>query len=257
MLWASKRIYRKRCAWLALLFRECNGHGPPALNTLLTRRSLSVAALTRSVPARCSALRRMAAGLAGQCARRPVSRVLSRPSGLGRPFIWDAHRCAPRATNPGGGTGMSLRHRRGFLSHAGRWPPLFGLAPGGVCRAALVTERAVRSYRTISPLPAHGFPCRGRYVFCGTFPGVAPAGGWPAPYSRGARTFLRRGWKIGGGHPVVWRGVDVRISAGSQRLMPLSRLALVGSAAPQRQARSVKFASPPVLFRIAARLQAG
>ena len=31
---------------------------------------------------------------------------------------------------------------------------------------------------------------RGRFVFCGTFPGVAPAGGWPAPYSRGARTFL-------------------------------------------------------------------
>ena len=33
---------------------------------------------------------------------------------------------------------------------------------------------------------------RGRCVFCGTFPGVAPAGGYPAPYSRGARTFLCR-----------------------------------------------------------------
>ena len=32
-------------------------------------------------------------------------------------------------------------------------PPLFGLAPGGVCRAAPVTSRAVRSYRTLSPLP--------------------------------------------------------------------------------------------------------
>ena len=31
---------------------------------------------------------------------------------------------------------------------------LFGLAPGGVYLATLVTERAVRSYRTISPLPA-------------------------------------------------------------------------------------------------------
>ena len=31
---------------------------------------------------------------------------------------------------------------------------------------------------------------RGRCVFCGTFPWVAPAGGYPAPYSRGARTFL-------------------------------------------------------------------
>jgi len=26
--------------------------------------------------------------------------------------------------------------------------------------------------------------------FCGTFPGVAPAGRYPAPYLRGARTFL-------------------------------------------------------------------
>ncbi len=29
-------------------------------------------------------------------------------------------------------------------------PSLFGLAPGGVCRAASVTRRAVRSYRTLS-----------------------------------------------------------------------------------------------------------
>src|SRR5208282_4891903 len=31
---------------------------------------------------------------------------------------------------------------------------LFGLAPGGACRAADVAARAVRSYRTLSPLPA-------------------------------------------------------------------------------------------------------
>jgi hypothetical protein len=35
-----------------------------------------------------------------------------------------------------------------------RQPPLFGLAPGGVYRAADVTVSAVRSYRTVSPLPA-------------------------------------------------------------------------------------------------------
>jgi hypothetical protein len=33
-------------------------------------------------------------------------------------------------------------------------PSLFGLAPGGVCRAACVAAGAVRSYRTVSPLPA-------------------------------------------------------------------------------------------------------
>src|ERR1700756_229316 len=71
-------------------------------------------------------------------------------------------------------------------------PPLFGLAPGGVCRAAPVAGRAVRSYRTVSPLPA--VPKRtGRSLLCGTFPGVTPAGHYPAPYVHGARTFLPGG----------------------------------------------------------------
>ena len=39
-------------------------------------------------------------------------------------------------------------------------PSLFGLAPGGVYRAAPVTSRAVGSYPTLSPLPRHPFrPC--------------------------------------------------------------------------------------------------
>ena len=67
---------------------------------------------------------------------------------------------------------------------------LFGLAPGGVYPATTVTGSAVRSYRTLSPLPSMPEDKAGRYTFCGTFPGVAPAGGYPAPYSRGARTFL-------------------------------------------------------------------
>jgi len=33
----------------------------------------------------------------------------------------------------------------------------------------------------------------GRFAFCGTFPRVAPAGRYPAPCSRGARTFLPPG----------------------------------------------------------------
>src|SRR5262252_758485 len=37
-------------------------------------------------------------------------------------------------------------------------PPLFGFAPGGVCRAACVAASAVRSYRTVSPLPRHPLP---------------------------------------------------------------------------------------------------
>ena len=69
-------------------------------------------------------------------------------------------------------------------------PSLFGLAPGGVCPAAAVAGSAVRSCRTISPL-RRGKP-RSRYLFCGTVPGVAPAGRYPAPCSHGARTFLPR-----------------------------------------------------------------
>ena len=37
-------------------------------------------------------------------------------------------------------------------------PPLFGLAPGGVCPAADVAAGAVRSYRTLSPLPRRPKP---------------------------------------------------------------------------------------------------
>src|SRR5438445_773150 len=39
------------------------------------------------------------------------------------------------------------------------------------------------------PLP---FGLGERFVLCGTFPGVAPAGCYPAPYVDGARTFLPR-----------------------------------------------------------------
>ena len=82
-------------------------------------------------------------------------------------------------------------------------PPLFGLAPSGVCLATPVTRGAVRSYRTFSPLPR----MNAAVCFCGTFPGVAPAGRYPALLFRGARTFLPH-LPFGvdkGGHPANWR----------------------------------------------------
>ena len=69
-------------------------------------------------------------------------------------------------------------------------PSLFGFAPGVVCHAVSVAGNAVRSYRTFSPLLP---PRREQFVLCGTFPGVAPAGRYPAPHVDGARTFLPRG----------------------------------------------------------------
>ena len=51
-------------------------------------------------------------------------------------------------------------------------------------------------------LAAPGEPGR-RSVFCGTFPGVAPAGRYPAPCFRGARTFLAARLPARRSHPAV------------------------------------------------------
>ncbi len=78
----------------------------------------------------------------------PISRVLSRA------VIHLGHLSPGASSNlPGSSAGRA----KGSL---------FGLAPGGVYPATAVTSRAVRSYRTISPLP----PAidRRRYIFCGT-----------------------------------------------------------------------------------------
>ncbi len=109
---------------------------------------------------------------AGDVARRPVSRVLSAPCGVGRPFLWDTPHGAPHATNPGGGTGMSPRpglsaDAAAPIRSCSRW----GL-PCHPChqgRGALLPHRFTRARGASRP--------HGRFVFCGTVPGVAPAGG--------------------------------------------------------------------------------
>jgi len=71
---------------------------------------------------------------------RPISRVQSWT-------VIHLGRASPRVSSdlPGSRAGRTL----GVTSNA----PLFGLAPGGVYPATSVTGSAVRSYRTISPLP--------------------------------------------------------------------------------------------------------
>src|ERR1700685_1737876 len=66
---------------------------------------------------------------------------------------------------------------------------LFGLAPGGVCRAVGVATRAVRSYRTISPLPA---PLARRLggIFLLHFPWTRVPQALPGTVPCGAGTFL-------------------------------------------------------------------
>jgi len=50
---------------------------------------------------------------------------------------------------------------------------LFGLAPGGACRAISVARNAVRSYRTLSPLPR---ACRGGLLSVALSLGSPPPG---------------------------------------------------------------------------------
>jgi hypothetical protein len=116
-------------------------------------------------------------------ATRPVSRVLYPLQRVMAIHLWAP--VAKRLMRPT----RAARLETGPASFPAA-PPLFGLAPGGVCRAASVARGAVRSYRTLSPLPAFAKGSSGRFAFCGTFPGVAPAGRYPAPCFQGARTFL-------------------------------------------------------------------
>lgn len=72
-------------------------------------------------------------GRRGQAACKPGSvQGLAAP---GRPFLCDARCRTPDATHPGGKRGNAPAACR---SPGFRRPPLFGLAPGGVCRAAAV-----------------------------------------------------------------------------------------------------------------------
>src|SRR3990170_677724 len=104
---------------------------------------------------------------ASRNATRPVSRVL-----YPLPRVMAIHLWAPVAKR----LMRPTRTARLEIGLAGcpAAPPLFGLAPGGVCRAVSVARAAVRSYRTLSPLPASPEGFGGRFAFCGTFPGVDP-----------------------------------------------------------------------------------
>jgi hypothetical protein len=86
---------------------------------------------------------------------------------------------------------------------------LSDLAPGGACRAASVAGSAVGSYPTVSPLPAHPLGAgRGGLVSVALSLGFgvapSPAGRYPAPCLRGARTFLAPGLEEPArGHPAI------------------------------------------------------
>ena len=163
-------------------------------------------------------------------ARRPVSRVLSASCDAGRSFLWDTHRCVPRATNPGGeaktsGRGPLPEGREPAL------PPLFGLAPGGVCPAAAVAGSAVRSCRTVSPLPAGrpgGLGSRAGGLFS-----VALSLGSPPPAVSRHRSFVEPGLSSTTPGAVLAGG-----SVAAATVRP-SGAADPGAVAPRRQAAAL------------------
>ena len=99
--------------------------------------------------------------------RWPVSRVLFTTCVDWRPFLWDDDCSSPRATDP----------EDGVKTH--RMSSLFGLAPGGVYLARSVARSAVRSYRTLSPLPRRF----GAVCFLWHFPSARAGRALPAALS--------------------------------------------------------------------------
>ena len=123
-----------------------------------------------------------------QTACKPGSVPSRRKPGRGWPFIWGARCRAPRATDPSGGAKARPAARRTGLPAAPTW---------SCSRWGLPCRRRCRQRGALLPhhftLASHAVPngAAGSAVcFCGTFPRVAPAGRYPAPRLRGARTFL-------------------------------------------------------------------
>lgn len=131
--------------------------------------------------ARCAAAIRQAARMA--CKPDFVPGL----SPLQWPFLCPRRCRRDLAANPGLWADASLwRYPRSGPAHA---RPLFGIAPGGACRASSVARPAVGFYPAVSPSPRALQPM-GQTVLCGAFPGVTPAGRYPAPLPHGVRTFL-------------------------------------------------------------------
>jgi len=129
-----------------------------------------------------------------------------------RPFISGACRQAPLATNPGGSSGNETG---GFEAAA---PPLFGLAPGGVCRAGPVTRTAVRSYRTLSPLPFFARGLRRAVCFLWHCP-------WGRPRRRLSGTVLPRSPDFPPCLPIRWQLAERPSGLLTEVIRGLSRFA--------------------------------
>jgi hypothetical protein len=102
---------------------------------------------------------------------------------------------------------------------------LFGLAPGGACRAADVAACAVRSYRTLSPLPGSTFrPLRGGLL------SVALSLGSPPPDVIRRRIRMEPGLSsalAAAVRPTGLRGIGERAGGGQEKSADVGRRAKV------------------------------
>ena len=102
-----------------------------------------------------------------------------------RPFIWDVDHSTPRATNPGGGVDHA---RAAQVAPHRTCRPYSVLLPVGFAVPLAVAGSAVRSYRTVSPLPAR----TQAVCFLWHCPWGRPRRPLAATADPGARTFLHR-----------------------------------------------------------------
>jgi hypothetical protein len=143
-------------------------------------RRTSTAHQTRITRVRCARSRQLPRAttprIFSSVGSRPVSRVLSGaiiPLGL----------VSPRASSslPGSACGYRCEHRHFYMAIP-RLPYLALLQVGFAVPPSVATG-AVRSYRTLSPLPAPRLPAAlRRFAFCCTFRGLAPPRRYLAPH---------------------------------------------------------------------------
>jgi hypothetical protein len=113
------------------------------------------------------------------------------PKAGGWSFLWDPRRREPRATDPG--DRPENQPAPNTLAGIGAVAPTWSCSRWGLpCRRRCRRRGALLPHPfTLARRQAEACP-GGRSALCGTFPGVAPAGCYPAPCFRGARTFLPR-----------------------------------------------------------------
>ncbi len=156
-------------------------------------------------------------GPRAEIARRPVSRVLSAASPVargaaGRPFLWDAPRGAPHATNPGDGAGMPLVPATPARRGTGR--PYSVLLPVGFTLPLPLPGARCALAAPFHPCPLR--PARGAGGTGGLFSVALSLGSPPPavgrhriPVEPGLSSTARRRSSAGSsGRPAVWPGGD-------------------------------------------------